>query len=463
MTDSLWGEEFNLEDTKEKTKKIIKKTTKKKAVSTVSVLDINKAIKSKNIDIEEKLKLVKDKVLEILGKQVNNTLVITNREELHFYLDKAIKYGRIAVDTETNNSIDPITCKLMGLCLYVKGEKQVYVPINHINRQTGERLKNQLNEKDIHEELNYIINKGCKFIFHNGKFDYKVLKCTCNVDMPIDWDTMVGAKMIDENEPSAGLKQQYIDKIDPNQAKYDIENLFEHLPYEIVDPEIFSLYSAADAMMTDRLYEWQIEKFKDPNLKGVLEVTTKIEIPIIKVVAKMELRGIDLDEEYSQRLAAKYHRLSEECNNKVYSELDKYKEKIEKWKLTSEANEKPKKEKIGKDGKEFGKSKREKLDDPIKLESPTQLAILLYDILKCPQVSLKQPRGTGVDQLTSLASKGKWPICEYLLEKRTIDKLLNTFIEALPSYRNPKDNKIHCEFLPLGTATGRFSSKQPNL
>ena len=463
MTDSLWGEEFNLEDTKEKTKKIIKKTTKKKAVSTVSVLDINKAIKSKNIDIEEKLKLVKDKVLEILGKQVNNTLVITNREELHFYLDKAIKYGRIAVDTETNNSIDPITCKLMGLCLYVKGEKQVYVPINHINRQTGERLKNQLNEKDIHEELNYIINKGCKFIFHNGKFDYKVLKCTCNVDMPIDWDTMVGAKMIDENEPSAGLKQQYIDKIDPNQAKYDIENLFEHLPYEIVDPEIFSLYSAADAMMTDRLYEWQIEKFKDPNLKGVLEVTTKIEIPIIKVVAKMELRGIDLDEEYSQRLAAKYHRLSEECNNKVYSELDKYKEKIEKWKLTSEANEKPKKEKIGTDGKEFGKSKREKLDDPIKLESPTQLAILLYDILKCPQVSLKQPRGTGVDQLTSLASKGKWPICEYLLEKRTIDKLLNTFIEALPSYRNPKDNKIHCEFLPLGTATGRFSSKQPNL
>ena len=149
MLDSLWGEEFKVEDTKEKTKKTIKKIS----LSTSSSVDIAKAVKSKSIDIKEKLILVKDKVLSTLGKQVDNVKVIYDKNELHEYLQKGLDYGRIAIDTETNNSLDPITCKLMGLCLYVKGEKQIYVPINHINIDTKERLPNQLTEQDIHDEL----------------------------------------------------------------------------------------------------------------------------------------------------------------------------------------------------------------------------------------------------------------------------------------------------------------------
>ena len=103
------------------------------------------------------------------------------------------------------------------------------------------------------------------------------------------------------------------------------------------------------------------------------------------------------------------------------------------------------------------------MSDPISLDSPMQLAILIYDILKYPQVSIKEPRGTGVDELTALSLKTKSPLFKIILEKRTLAKLLNTFIDTLPLKTHQKDGKIHCKFNSLGTDTGRFSSSEPNL
>ena len=108
---------------------------------------------------------------------------------------------------------------------------------------------------------------------------------------------MLGAKMLDENE-QAGLKWQYIDKCDKNREKYSIEQLFEGLKYELFDPELFALYAATDALMTDRLYEYQIERFKDKDLSRVYKVLTEVEIPLIEVVAEMELKGVYFDVEY---------------------------------------------------------------------------------------------------------------------------------------------------------------------
>lgn len=320
--------------------------------------------------------------------------------------------------------------------------------------------------------------------------------------MPIYWDSYVAARLIDENEPSAGLKQQYIDKIDPTQEKYDIEGLFEELPYAIFDPDLFAYYASTDAYMTYKLYKWQLERFKDPDLKGSFWIFNNIEMPLITIVAKMELTGIPIDREYIARLSSKYHNLMDDCNLRVNEELGKYKDKILEWRLTPKANEKPtlgrsktiKGVKYGfisgsdgpgdnsywyeeKTGRQLslgevqalglkttiGKSKNEQLEDPIKISSPTQLAILLYDVLKMPQVSTKQPRGTGVDELTALYRKTNSKLCSLILEMRGLDKLLNTFIDKLPNDANPKDDKIHCEFLPLGTDSGRFSSARPNL
>ena len=453
MVDSLWGEEFKIEDTSAKTKKIIKKINSEKKTSVE--LDAEKAVKSKKLSIDDKLVIVKQKVLETLGKQIENVVVLKTKEELHQYINKGLEIGRIAIDTETNNSLDPITCKLMGLCLYVKGEKQAYIPVNHINKETGVKLENQVNEKDIEDELNYLItSKGnCKFIFHNGKFDYEVLKCTCNVEIPVDWDTMIGAKLLDENEQSAGLKWQYINKIDPEQAKYDIENLFEKLPYEVVDPDLFALYAATDAMMTDKLYEWQMEKFRDPTLKDVLNLALTLEMPLVKVFAWMELNGVEFDSEYQKLLSAKYHKILDEVDAELEAEIKHIQPKIDAWRLTEEANKKT----ITNAGKE-GKSKNEQLTTPINLSSPTQLAILLYDVLKVKPVSTKTPRGTGSDILEKIYQ----PICKHLVKRKELEKLISGFIDALPDYVNV-DGRIHCHFNQLGAATGRQSSSEPNL
>ena len=87
-------------------------------------------------------------------------------------------------------------------------------------------LENQLTEQDIKEELQRIVDSNIDVIFQNGKFDYLVLRCTCDVILQITWDTLIGSQILNENE-LAGLKFQYKDKINKNQDKYDIEKLFD--------------------------------------------------------------------------------------------------------------------------------------------------------------------------------------------------------------------------------------------
>ena len=451
--DSLWGEEFKLPE-KPKVKKIIDKIQKESKKQSENKTT-EKVVKSKKVSFFDKVKAIKDKVYQVLGNQIDNVKVIYDKNELHQYLLMGLSSGRISIDTETNNSLDPITCKLMGLCLYVKGQKQVYVPVNHVDPVTLTRLDNQLTENDIHDELNFLINnKGdCKFIFHNGKFDYQVIKMTCGVKLPIDWDTMLGAKLLNENE-QAGLKWQYIDKCDKNQEKYSIENLFEGLQYELFEPDLFALYSATDALMTDKLYEYQKDQFKNPDLNRVYKVLTEVEVPLIEVVAEMELRGVYFDQEYSKRLSAKYNKKLEELDKEMAIELSKFKSKIDAWRLTPEANEKQKSARSD----NLGKSKSEQLEDPINLGSPSQLAILLYDVLKVKPVDKKKPRGTGEDIL----SKIDLPFCKLMLKRRELVKLIDSFIDSLPKTMNI-DGRVHCNFNQFGTVTGRFSSSEPNL
>ena len=443
---SLWGSAFEPKENKSKTKSTIKKTKSPKKV------DVVKTIHSKNISLPEKLNLINSEVLRVLGRFKENTVCIYGKQELSEYIDKAIENGINAIDTETNNSLDPITCKLMGACIYTPGMKNAYVPINHVDYKTGKRLENQCTEADIKEQLDRL--KDTKTIFHNAKFDYEVLKCTCNCVLSIYWDTMIGAKILNENEKSAGLKQQYIDKIDSSMEKYSIDKLFEGVEYATVDPEIFALYSATDPYMTYKLFEYQKEQFSLPENTRLYSLFREIEMPVVQVTAEMELTGVCIDKEFAKRLSDKYHKKLDDIDIKINDELSKYDTKISNWRLTPEANKKT----ITRSGNE-GKSKNEQLSDPINISSPTQLAILIYDILKIKPVNKKSPRGTGEDILKQL----NLPLCDLILEKRGLLKLINTYIDKLPECVSEKDNRLHAQFNQLGAQTGRFSSSNPNL
>lgn len=462
--DSLWGEEFVVPDKKkekEKVKQIKEKIAKPKKIKTEKE-EITKSIKSKSISLEHKLELITNEVNRVLGKQKDNVVCLRSREELHEYISQAISFGRIAIDTETNNSLEPITCKLMGLCLYFPGAKQAYIPVNHRNKDTKELLPNQVTEKDIKEELQRVYDANTFVVTHNGKFDYQVLKCTCGVLIHIDWDTLIGAKLLDENELRAGLKLQYIDKIDPDQEKYDIEHLFSGVEYADVDPEIFAMYSATDSYMTDKLYEWQMEQFANKDLAKAYKLATELEMPLCTVIAEMELAGMDIDQNYALLLSKKYHNKLDICESKLKNELDKLKPQIEAWRQTPEANFVAVNPCPYPDESKISKSKNAQLPEEINTSSSMQLAILLYDVLKLPKVNPKKPRATGEDELVALNKIAPSPLFDLLIEKRGLTKLLSTYIDSIPQVakENP-DGRVRTHFNAYGAVTGRLSSSKP--
>ena len=395
------------------TKVEVKKTLKKIKNKDITELDTEKLIKSKSISLVEKLSIIAERVLRVLGKQKENVLVIKDKNTFSDYVTKAINFGRIAIDTETNNSTDPCgaeTC-LMGLCLYYEGGKQAYIPVNHTDLNNN-RLAWQLTEEDCREQLQRIIDANILKVMHNGKFDYEVIDRTCHIKVAPDWDTLVAARIIDENkysEKKTSLKYIYTTEIDPKQEKYSIDKLFEKIPYRFVDPDIFALYAATDSMMTDKVYIWELPKIEamvshldefGREIKGGAWLFHNIEMPIVQVTAEMEMAGVEVDEELGARLKDKYNKKLEKIDDeidKLLSSLDKL---ISIWKTKKVATVQskvyaPKKSKTSlaklalqypntdKDGNRYkvGKSKALQLETPINLSSPVQLAILFYDIL----------------------------------------------------------------------------------
>ena len=449
-----------------------------------SEVDSEKLLKSKKLSIQERLAIIKEKVIRVLGKQRLNTVTIRNLNDFSAYIDKAIAKGIIPVDTETNNSLDPVTCKLMGLCLYVPGEKQAYIPVNHVDLETGELLPDQITTEEIRRELQRLKDNKVFIVMHNGKFDFEVIKTTCGIELPPDWDTFIAARLIDEND-LAGLKYLYVKFIDPTQAKYDIEGLFENVQYALLDPELFALYAATDSMMTYKLYEYQKNIMLDPSMERVYWVFQNIEMPIVVVTANMELRGVKVDTNFGEKLKLKYNKQLSDIDEEIANTLASYQDIIKAWRENDE-NKKParvytpKKSKKSlaqleeefpcvdndKDSPNFGKryklgkSRAEQLADPINLASPVQLAILFYDVLGAPQVSKKSPRGTGEDELKAILEKmPELKLCDLILKRRGIVKLITTYIDVIPDLvKHWPDGRIRFHLNSMGTDTGRYSS-----
>ena len=82
------------------------------------------------------LKEIEKEVIRVLGKYQKDIVTIVDKETFHNYVTACISSGIVAIDTETDNSLDPLTCKLMGLCLYAPGLQYAYVPINHRDPET---------------------------------------------------------------------------------------------------------------------------------------------------------------------------------------------------------------------------------------------------------------------------------------------------------------------------------------
>lgn len=170
-----------------------------------------------------------------------------------------------------------------------------------------------------------------------------------------------------------------------------------------------------------KLYPLLREKMKELNVERPYD---ELDVPLIKVLAAMELEGVHLDVSFYKNLETEFSSQIEEIESEV--------------------------KKIA--------------GDKVNLRSPKQVGELLFEKLKLPVIrKTKTGYSTDAEVLTELASMNVSPIPELLLKYREVEKLLSTYVKALPSIINPQTGKIHTHFQPSNAATGRLSSDNPNL
>ena len=373
-----------------------------------------------------------------LAHHKDDYILIRTVEELEEYRKAIADAEECAIDTETTG-LNPLLIDLVGVCLYVQGKKAAYIPVGHKSHITGQKVNNQIESKDLIEFFNKL--KDIKWIFHNAKYDIRVFRHTLGVYLEPYWDTQLGACCIDENESHRlkDLHLKYCDSTDTESLTFD--KLFGGITFDLVPIKVAYLYAAGDAIKTYELYQYQKSLLNRRVLSGPYNVFHNIEMPLITVVADMEDRGVCLDSEVCEYLHEKYHKIKEERQKQAAEAIAMYKEQIDNYKM---------------------KNPNHKLSDPISLTSPTQLAILFYDILGLTSPDKKSPRGTGEEILKHFAKGKEKNICEAILGIRNVDKLLNTYIDKMPQIALD-DGRVHASYNQYGAKTGRFSSSDPNL
>lgn len=390
----------------------------------------------------DKIEFARKFVEEHLGKFRDEYLTITDLEQLRDYV-KRCDYD-IAIDTETTG-LDPLQDKIVGVCLDSPNCNPAYIPLRHRSYITGELLPNQLPVDVVADALRPLENFNCDVMF-NAKFDMRFCKNDLGINLNCTWDAYLAGRLMNENEPSKGLKALHAKYVlEGKEDEFSFGEIFKGIPFDMIPIDIATLYGAHDAVITWELYEFQRkylyynanEDFSARNgMNGVAWNFFNIEMPCIKVVCDMEDNGILFDMNYQKVLSEKYNKLLDEKLEDFNNAIAEYSDVIDEARV-----------------------KGAKLDNPINIASPTQLAILFYDILGYESVDKKSSRGTG----EAILQKFDSPIAKAVLEYRAMAKLVDTYIDKLPNCINPNDGRIHCSFNQYGADTGRMSSSDPNL
>ncbi|MDP2912764.1 MAG: DNA polymerase I [Candidatus Omnitrophota bacterium] len=337
--------------------------------------------------------------------------LVDDDKRLKDLLGELRRVKEFAFDFETTSE-DPMLAAIVGVSFSWEIGRAWYVPFNKYFKPD-----------DVLAELKGIFESELqKKIGQNIKYEYIVL-ANYGIELNgIAFDTMVASYLLNPSKFSHNLEAISLDYLN-HKMTTPIEDLLgkgkRSITMDKVDVEKVSDYCCEDSDVTFRLKDVLA---KEITLKGLDGLFYDVEMPLVKVLATMEITGVSIDSSYLSGLSGE-----------MALKIDK---------LTREIYELA--------GEEFN------------INSPKQLSKILFEKLKLPVIrKTKTGISTDEDVLTRLSAGHKLP--HELLKYREFSKLKSTYVDALPILVNPKTGKVHTSFNQTVTATGRLSSSEPNL
>lgn len=337
---------------------------------------------------------------------------LTDLSEVRKHFDKAVNEhgGLMALDTETTGLEED--AEIIGFSFSYEKGTAYYVPLVAEGREYNSRES----VKSLFDD--YLASGLIRVINQNVKYDLKAIWRLGSDIKAIAFDTMIAAWLIDSNANIYNLDDLSSRYLGMTTTHYEDvvgkDQIFSDIPLDKAVP-----YSAEDSDMAYRLYLLFSEELKRKGLEDVFNV---FELPLIRILAKMEVNGIHLSPE-------RIGNLKEDIDGKVARLVQR---------IYDEA------------GHEFN------------LNSTMQLSKVLFEE-KGMKAGKKTHKGYSTDTATleGLRAEGGEIIAD-ILDYRQLSKLKSTYIDVLPALAD-KDGRIHTSFLQTGTATGRLSSRNPNL
>ena len=339
--------------------------------------------------------------------------LIESEEEARKIRDYFLTKEILSFDTETT-STNAIDAELVGLSFAVEEFKAVYVAVP-AEREAAQRMVDIF--RPLYED-EHIMKVG-----QNVKYDYEVLRrYWIEVRGPM-FDTMLAHYIVQPElhhnmdymaETLLGYQTIHIDQLIGPRGKGQ-RSMRDLQPQEVYE------YAAEDADVTLRLKNVLEQKLKEVDGERLFY---DIEMPLVPVLAEMELTGVCLDTAALAETGKNFNRRLAEYEQKIYAEA----------------------------GETFN------------ISSPKQVGDILFGKMKIVDKPKKTKTGqyvTSEEVLTQLRSRA--PIVDDILSYRGLKKLLGTYVEALPRLINPRTGHIHTCFNQAITATGRLSSSDPNL
>ena len=346
--------------------------------------------------------------------------IIDTPEKLESLISRLQDSRMIAFDTETT-STHQMRADLVGISLATDAQSSNYIPVGH-QPGHGSQLAREVVCDALRKPLQ---DSKIPKVGHNLKYDFILLARNGIRAFPLTFDTMIAEWLTNPNSHNLGLKNLAWVRLDYRMTH--IEELLGKGKQQISMAEVpiakAAVYSGADSAVTFRLIPLLQQELDRCQASKLFR---EIEMPLVSVLADMEIAGIRLDVSFLTQM-------SQELGNRL-AEIE-----TQIFHLVGE---------------------------PFNLNSPQQLSEVLFKRLQIAPPDRKQKTSTGfystaVGVLDSL--RGKHPVVDMVLEYRELSKLKSTYLDALPQEVNPETGRVHTSYNQTGSVTGRLASSDPNL